>query len=174
MLNRMNVSGIVKGGPIGGHSQNGRYNISARFNKKTLCHRIERIYQLGDRITLTNLEASHFCSLIADGKYCDTGNSLIFLDPPYYEQGRNLYSSFATDRIHSLIAERLTSESKWKWILTYDEAPQINNLYPPDKVMKYEYEIAYSANKRGRYAEYLFTSPTLRVNSFDNVTLRDL
>lgn len=151
----MNVSGIAEG-PIGGHSQNGRYNISARFNKKTLCHRIERIYQLGDRITLTNLEASHFLQPDCGRKYCDTGNSLIFLDPPYYEQGRNLYSSFATDRIHSLIAERLTSESKWKWILT-ETAPQINNLYPPDKVMKYEYEIAYSATKRGRYAEYLFT-----------------
>lgn len=33
-LNRCNVSGIIQGGPIGGHEQTGSYLINARFNKK--------------------------------------------------------------------------------------------------------------------------------------------
>lgn len=174
MLNRMNVSGIIKGGPVGGRSQNGKYNIAARFNKGTLINRIERIAGLSERITVTNLEASYFCRLLSEGRYCKTENSLVFLDPPYYVQGRNLYNSFATDRIHSLVAERLLVEKTWKWILTYDEDPKIDELYPTSEVNKYEYQIAYSANKRGKYSEYLFTSKDIRADSFDNVTLHKL
>ena len=174
MLNRMNVSGIVRGGPIGGHEQTGKYNISARFNRETLCRRIERIARLSSRITVTNLEASYFCKMLSKEKYCSMNNTLVFVDPPYYVQGRNLYNSFATDRIHKLMAERLLQENEWKWILTYDKAPQIDKLYPAIKVNKYEYQISYSANKRGKYSEYLFTSPELHINSFDNVSLHAL
>lgn len=174
MLNRMNVSGIVRGGPIGGHEQTGKYDISARFNRETLCRRIERIAGLSSRITVTNLEASYFCKVLSKERYCSMSNALVFVDPPYYVQGRNLYNSFATDRIHKLMAERLLQENGWKWILTYDKAPQIDKLYPATKVNKYEYQISYSANKRGKYSEYLFTSPELHISSFDNVSLHAL
>lgn len=172
MLNRMNVSGIVKGGPVGGRAQNGRYNISARFNKRTLSERIQAIAERADDITVTNFEGSHFCSMIGDGRFGDPADALVFVDPPYYVQGRNLYNSYATERIHQLVAEQLLKENSWKWILTYDEAPEINGYYPDSKVKKYEYGIRYSANKRGKYDEYMFTSPALNVRSFDNVELR--
>lgn len=83
MLNRMNVSGVIKGGPIGGAAQDGKYNISSRFNKSTLKKRIERIAAEKERITVSNLEASHFFKLLSDGKFCDMKNSLIFADPPF-------------------------------------------------------------------------------------------
>ena len=41
-LNRCNVSGVIKGGPIGGTSQKGKYKIDARFNKSKLISKIER------------------------------------------------------------------------------------------------------------------------------------
>jgi DNA adenine methylase len=177
MLNRMNVSGIIKGGPIGGKNQNGRYNISARFNKATLQSQICKIAEKADSIFVTNLEASHFCRLYSEGKFGKTENSLVFVDPPYYVQGRNLYNYYATDRIHTLIAEQLlaaNTSSSWKWILTYDEAKQINQMYPNEQVNKYEYGINYSANKRGRFLEYLFTSNDLEVQSFSNVELSQI
>ncbi|RXL80718.1 DNA adenine methylase, partial [Citrobacter sp. AAK_AS5] len=62
MLNRMNVSGIVKGGPIGGYSQSGKYNIGARFNKDELIRRIDAIAARSDSIMVRNDEGSHFCS----------------------------------------------------------------------------------------------------------------
>ncbi len=34
-LNRTNISGVIKGGPIGGINQNGKYKIDCRFNKKS-------------------------------------------------------------------------------------------------------------------------------------------
>lgn len=177
MLNRMNVSGIIKGGPIGGRQQGRRYNISVRFNKNTLQQQIMAIAAMSDRVTVTNLEASHFCKLIADGRFGDPSNSLVFVDPPYYVQGRNLYNYYATDRIHALIAEQLLKANnycEWKWLLTYDEAKQIDQLYPDNDVNKYEYRISYSANKRGRFLEYMFTSQDLKVLSYSNVQLFNL
>lgn len=172
MLNRMNVSGIVKGGPIGGEQQNGRYNISSRFNKQTLIRRIEKIADIRDRIVVTQYEASYFLRHLID--YCEMSNCLAFVDPPYFVQGKNLYSTFATDRIHKMTAECLLGNPEWRWILTYDEAPEIDNMYPSDEVNKYEYDIAYSANKRGMYREFLFADPRLSIESFDNVRLRRL
>ena len=55
-LNRTNRSGILKAGPIGGYNQTGNYLIDARFNKKNLIKRIERISQYKDKISLFNLE----------------------------------------------------------------------------------------------------------------------
>ena len=42
-LNRTNYSGVITGGPIGGFEQKGQWKIDARFNKKSLIDRIERI-----------------------------------------------------------------------------------------------------------------------------------
>lgn len=173
LLNRMNVSGIINGGPIGGRAQAGRYTIASRFNKSTLIQRIEDLYPLASRIKTTNFEASHFLQLLASGRICDTTNALLFVDPPYYVQGRNLYACYATDYIHSRVASRLLDLDA-AWILTYDVAEQINSLYPNDQVQKYIYQIQYSANKRGKYGEYMFASPDLELQSFDNVALEPL
>ncbi|MDY5585305.1 MAG: DNA adenine methylase [Arcanobacterium sp.] len=174
MLNRMNVSGIIDGGPIGGLAQEGQYSIASRFNKQNLLLKLDQVSQLASRITLTNFEASHFLALAKKGKFnISKGDSLFFVDPPYYVQGKHLYSCYATDRIHSGVANELL-DSELQWILTYDTAPQIDALYPAESVQKYEYEIQYSANKRGRFKEYLFSSNDLQIESFDNVALSRL
>lgn len=41
-LNRTNVSGVIKGGVIGGYKQLGKYKIDARFNKSELINRIQK------------------------------------------------------------------------------------------------------------------------------------
>lgn len=174
MLNRMNVSGIIKGGPIGGRGQGGTYNISARFNKTGLKKRIGLLSEKSDRITIIRSEASFFLGELADGVYGKPDNYMVFVDPPYYVQGKNLYNSYATNRIHELVADKLLENANLKWLLTYDEVPEINELYPSAEVNKYRYEIAYSANKRGRFGEYLFTSPQLHIESYDNVELENL
>lgn len=174
MLNRMNVSGIIKGGPIGGHDQNGIYNISSRFNKEMLKKRIRLLSEKSEQITVLRSEASFFLGRLSEGVYCDIDNCLVFVDPPYYVQGKNLYNSYATNRIHELVADKLLESTNLKWLLTYDEAPQINQLYPNTQVKKYRYQIAYSANKRGRFGEYMFVSPELRIESYDNVELKNV
>lgn len=166
LLNRMNVSGIIKGGPIGGVAQNGKYNVSSRFNKTTLKKRIKRIAALRDRITVTNLDATRFLKQL--DQYCSRENSFLFIDPPYYVQGHRLY---ATPVDHSKLAEQLHALSGWRWLLTYDKNPEILKLYPSGHVQRFEYQIAYSANKRGLYQELMFASENTVMESYGSVTL---
>lgn len=42
-LNRTNVSGVIKGGIIGGLQQNGNYGITARFNKESLVKKYKKL-----------------------------------------------------------------------------------------------------------------------------------
>ena len=46
-LNRVNFSGVLDGGPIGGLSQAGKYKIDCRFNKKDITKKIENVALLG-------------------------------------------------------------------------------------------------------------------------------
>ena len=163
LLNRMNVSGIINAGPIGGVTQNGKYNVSSRFNKTTLKKRIMRVAAVRDRITVTNLDAIRFLDQLDE--YCDRRNSLLFLDPPYYEQGPRLYATLVD---HARLAGRLQA-LEWRWLLTYDKNPEIGNLYP--RARRFEYQAAYSMNKRGRFAEYLFASENTVMESYGSVTL---
>ena len=49
-LNRVNFSGIIKGGVIGGKEQKGKYKMDCRFNRTELASRILEIYELADHI----------------------------------------------------------------------------------------------------------------------------
>ena len=89
MLNRMNRSGIISGGPIGGRSQDGKYNITVRFNKADLINRIEKISEKSDRIIVQNLDAVSLIQNVVNSSV-DLTNSLLFVDPPYFYQGKNL------------------------------------------------------------------------------------
>lgn len=176
MLNRMNVSGILKGGPIGGKQQDGTYNISSRFNKKTLLERITNLANQSSRIVVTSLEGSYLCERLSQDNFL-TGpmtNAFVFVDPPYYVQGKNLYNSYAPARIHKLVADRLMREHPWQWVLTYDTAAEINKLYSDDRTKKFKYQITYSANKRGKFDEYMFASPGLKISSSENVHLESI
>ena len=56
-LNRVNRSGIITAGVIGGNAQDGKYTMTARFNKAYLIDKIRKIYSLKSQIILTNLDA---------------------------------------------------------------------------------------------------------------------
>lgn len=172
-LNRTNNSGIIQGGPIGGRNQTGSSKIYARFNKKTLIGKINLIRSLRDRIKLTRLNALDMIPKINKG--VTSANSLIFFDPPYYEQGKNLYYSSFTEDGHKELSEAILSLKKHKWITTYDKSNQITNMYS-ESDKRFKYEINYSANnqKRGHAPELMFASPAINIESFANVNLLDV
>lgn len=85
-LNRTNVSGVLKGGVIGGQQQQGKYKIDARFNKQELIDRIQKITLFKDRIHLFNLDGVNFVKKINRKKE----NIFIYFDPPYYQKGSDL------------------------------------------------------------------------------------
>lgn len=141
-LNRTNRSGILKAGVIGGLKQQGDYPITARFNKNDLISRIRTIAEHGSDIELHNDDAlsllSHF------EQHSSPENILIYLDPPYYVKGQNLYMSYYHDSDHRDISNQLSRMDSIKWLVTYDNVPFIKDLYHTYRMT--EFQLSYCAN----------------------------
>jgi DNA adenine methylase len=158
-LNRTNRSGILNAGIIGGKEQAGTWKIDARFNKKDLIKRIERIAQLTDKIELHNSDAVELVKLLRKEL---PKKSLFYFDPPYYVKGKDLYLNFYGDKDHKEIAEQINKVSSQKWIVTYDNVDQIKNLYP--QYRQKEYTLNYSAGQANTGKEVMIFSNNLYIS----------
>ncbi|MFD6735271.1 DNA adenine methylase [Micromonospora aurantiaca] len=123
-LNRTNRSGVLNGGPIGGKDQTGNYKIDARFNKETLL----------ERLRIISLYARHIVVKNSDGidvikEYCEEPNSFIYADPPYFEKAGSLYLNSFDEAAHTLLADCLNERADRMWVLTYDNVPNVGQLY---------------------------------------------
>ncbi|MCC8408350.1 DNA adenine methylase [Mucilaginibacter sp. UR6-1] len=155
-LNRTNRSGIIKGGVIGGIDQIGNYKIDARYNKDNLIKRIQRIAKYSDRINLYNLDA---CNLIPQLKKTLPINSLFYFDPPYYLKGKELYVNYYKHSDHEEVSKMITSLDRHKWIVSYDNALEIKQLY--SKHQTFEYSLNYSAAKSSKGTEVFIYSDNI-------------
>lgn len=140
-LNRTNVSGIIKGGVIGGFEQKGNYKIDARFNKIDLISRIQKIAKFKNRISVSNLDGLAFVKKIDDKRE----DIFIYLDPPYYQKGSDLYMNFFVQSDHEKLAKNVHKLKK-KWMVSYDNNDFILNLYA--KKSKVRYNLSQSASNR--------------------------
>lgn len=158
-LNRTSRSGIIaSAGMIGGNQQLGQWKIDARFNRVELVARIRRVAEMGERISLTNLDAADFIATLATSL---PDRSLTYLDPPYYVKGqRRLYANYYKADDHERIAELLGAFPHC-WIVSYDYAPEILKLYQERRCLVYD--LQYSAADRYDGAEAMFFSDRLRV-----------
>ena len=158
-LNRTNRSGILNAGIIGGRDQTGPWKIDARYNAKELVHRIEAIARMSDRIKLTRQDALKF---LKDGISKWPKETLIYLDPPYYVKGRDLYYDFYEHKDHERIASFINeSVIRQKWIVSYDNVQPIRDLYPGARHVIYD--IGYSARSASRGSEVMFFCDGLKV-----------
>lgn len=152
-LNRTNRSGILKAGVIGGLNQTGNYKLDCRFNKSSIISKIQNMAKYKKNIKLYNKDAEDFIRQ----NITKTKNSLIFLDPPYYNKGPELYVNFYRKDNHISLANTIKkSLYNKKWILTYDNSSEIENLYTD--LNKIEYFLNYSAGKQTKGIEYMFFS----------------
>ncbi len=156
-LNRTNVSGILKGGVIGGREQDGNYKINARYNKQELKKRIRNIAKNKNRIIIFNLDANELIL----GDYLKYYKKVfINFDPPYVKKGSQLYMNFFKEDDHIRLFKNIKKISK-KWIVTYDICDLISDLY---KNYRYEYiDIRYSAKQKKKAKEYMFFSKNINV-----------
>lgn len=154
-LNRTNRSGILKAGVIGGKDQLGAYKLDCRFNKEELVRKIQRIHIYRDVIRVTRLDAEK-CLMKWEREL--PPRSLINIDPPYYTQGRDLYLSFYNPEDHGRLA-KLVRNLKAPWMLTYDDAPEIEKLYTG--LPMYKKSLVYYAQVKRRASELLVLSPRL-------------
>ena len=128
-LNRCNRSGILNAGPIGGKSQTGTWHLDARFNKESLIKKIERIALYSSRISIYNLDAIEFIEQYILPLTETSNRLLVYLDPPYYSKGDRLYLNHYTTEDHVKLAEFINGQHTFKWIVSYNNIPQIRQLY---------------------------------------------
>lgn len=125
-LNRCNVSGVIKGGPIGGKSQKGNYPINARFNKYDLINKIQAIGEKRNQISFYNLDASSFMQIIVQQYPIES--TILNIDPPYVKKGAMLYENSFNKDDHVELAS-IIKTLKHKWFITYDECDLIYDIY---------------------------------------------
>jgi DNA adenine methylase len=159
-LNRCNRSGIIKAGAIGGNEQNGEWKMDARFNKSDLIDKIQKIAYYKDRIKIYNKDAVVFLKLI-EKNIDEKQNLLLYLDPPYVEQGEGLYNVFYKKIDHITLSKFLQKQSISNWIVSYDDHPLIHRIYK--EVRKNIFEFNYFANKTKVGRELVICSKNCRM-----------
>jgi DNA adenine methylase len=125
-FNRTNFSGIIGAGPIGGQGQKSAYKINCRFNKTALIRQIRAAALLAPRVTIRFGDALAF--LRKNAAKLSAGFSFVYIDPPYYMQGRKLYRHHYTDADHEALAKYITTQG-YPWLVSYDDHPRIRELY---------------------------------------------
>src|SRR3989344_3386034 len=160
-MNRTNRSGIINGGIIGGTNQEGLYKIDCRFNKKELIKRIRLIADYKEKIHLYSLDA---LDLIEKVEIENKGKNVIFyFDPPYFLKGQSLYMNSYEPDNHKEVSERIQKIRNAKWIVSYDNVPQIRVLYKNKAIQKKRYSFFHTAYSPRIGKEILFFSKGLLV-----------
>lgn len=149
-LNRTNRSGIIKGGVIGGLEQKGKWLMDARFNREDMIERILRIAKYKNNIHLYNKDVESFVRNYLP-KYQQ--NAFVYFDPPYFGKGKQLYLNFFSYDDHVRIENMINSQVKCDWIITYDDVPEIANIYQNHVLRRID--LNYSAGIKRKASEII-------------------
>lgn len=158
-LNRTNRSGILGAGPIGGREQKGEWRLDARYNKTDLIRKIKRIADHSSKIFVSQLDAIEFLETIVNPL---KESALVYLDPPYFLQGQNLYTNHYAPEDHAEIARFVQNDLRKPWVVSYDQHPEIERLYGTCESV--DYGIRYSAQARYFGRELIVISDGLQMN----------
>lgn len=157
-LNRTNRSGIINAGVIGGINQDGNYLMDCRFNKEDIIYKIKQIAKKKKNIRLYCKDALRLIDKIQ--KEADSENTIFYFDPPYYLKASTLYMNHYKENNHKLVSEKIKAIQNVKWIVSYDNVPEIQTLY--DKCVKKEYSFKHTAYSIRIGQEILFFSSTIK------------
>ncbi|EFU5019409.1 DNA adenine methylase [Salmonella enterica] len=161
-MNRTNRSGILNAGVIGGKAQAGKWKLDVRFNKEDLVNRIKRIAAYKDRITIQNKDT---LDLLIDLSIKSHENTLMYLDPPYYVKGQELYRNFYEHQDHVDIKNQLLKMPILHWIATYDNTEQIKDIYKGQTII--DFDLQYSAQSKRVGSEVIIFSKNLKIPSVE-------
>lgn len=157
-LNRVNYSGIIDGGVLGGIEQTSNYKMDCRFNKDMLISRIYQIAEFKKNIHVCNLDAEKLIKHVKD-KFGHK-NTLYYFDPPYYKKGSSLYTNYYKDADHVDMCNNIRGIKTAYWIVSYDDERVIRRYY--DGYETYRYSVYHNANNMQKGREVLFFSKNFK------------
>ncbi len=141
VIHQISYSGLGtrSGGPLGGEKQKSKYKIDCRWSPKTLIKNINKIQKLFNGVDIIGNKCWG-----KDFEEITYGNgAVLYLDPPYFIKGDELYQhSFSTED-HERLAACL-KKCKHNWVLSYDSCAEIKQLYKWAKIK--EISTMYSIN----------------------------
>ena len=147
-LNRTSFSGILneRAGPIGGQAQQSEYAIDCRFARATVIKRIKRIAQLTDRVLFVRqLDWNDCVNRVLERNY-RRHELFFYFDPPFYAKAERLYRYSFDDAEHQRLHRRL-AQLPADYILSYDAAQPIIDLYENSGMDQRRVELLYSAKR---------------------------
>lgn len=157
-LNRCNRSGIIKkAGPIGGKDQKSNYALDCRFNKADLIRRIQRISRERERIEIHHQDTLQFINDNQDR--LSDNHAFMYLDPPYYQKGKSLYLNSYSHEDHIALRDALSDLQNLKWLVSYDNVPQINQIYEGFRCT--EHQLSYTLQVKRKTNEFFVFSDAL-------------
>lgn len=95
-----------------------------------------------DNISISHLDAEEYIKVYIPKL---PKNCLIYLDPPYYEKGSDLYLNHYKKSDHNRLAQVIQDNINHNWILSYDGAPEILDFYKYRR--HFVYDLQYYAAK---------------------------
>jgi DNA adenine methylase len=127
--------GTMSGGPLGGRKKENvagrgstneiKYPIDCRWSPKYICKKIDHLHKKLSSFSIKYNKCTNF-------DFADIINSkekaMIYLDPPYFIKGNDLYHHGFTLEDHIRLANIL-KDINHQWILSYDDCPEIRELY---------------------------------------------
>jgi DNA adenine methylase len=160
-LNRCNRSGIIGAGPIGGKGQKGKWKIDARYNVQALSERIKMVARYKNSITINNKDCLDF--LNTETAKLEGRKSLVYLDPPYYNKGQDLYLNAYKPEDHVVLSKFLHSDFKaYNWIISYDVCQPVADLYQDLRCTEQVLNYSVTRNhKKGK--EFVFYSNSMKI-----------
>jgi DNA adenine methylase len=131
--------GVKAGGPIGGKNQSSKYDVSCRWNSKKIIQKIKEIKKesFNKVINFTNNSFEDI----------DFGeNNFLYLDPPYYEKGNELYQYGFTQKQHENLYQILNTTKNY-WILSYDNNSYIKEMYKSYNIEDFDAKYSITQNR---------------------------
>lgn len=129
-LNRTSFSGILNNsaGPIGGRGQKSIYKINCRFGRENLIKKIKSISAFKNKVVVLPYNWEETLKYVAEKDKYKKARLLYYFDPPFYKKADQLYRHHFDEASHKNLRDKLM-KLKQPWILSYDRAQEIQNLY---------------------------------------------
>lgn len=113
--------GVKSGGPLGGRKQISKYGIGCRWSTDHVCKKVDMINKMFRDIVIMG----DICSRLDFSDIIKVSGSgvLIYIDPPYYKKGGELYQYSFSEYDHIRLV-RCLRDTEHRWYLSYDDCEE--------------------------------------------------